>query len=721
MIARRPHLAALAFLIGTAYALTFLDSGFIAGRSVYWTQAFGDRITNLVGALYFIRDEWRFPLFYVPQLAFPEGANIVYTDSVPLFALFLKGVYKVSGEWFNYFGLWLFLCFPLLALFAALAVLETGMEDALAASAAALLAVSSPAFLARFGHAALMGHFLIAWSLWLYLRLRKRPDNLPAIGQFCAAAAVAILVQAYFLLMVVPFCFAALAQAAVERRLAPTRAAASAVVMIAAILATAFLAGIVGPGTGQASAWGFGHYSMNLLSPFIPPRDHLPAFVARRITWDGNGYSWDATGGQYEGYSYFGAGLLLLGAVHLVASRRLLALELRQHAFLVAALMAYLLLAVSNRIFIGDRLLAQFPVPSMVGELTGRFRTSGRLFWPVYYVLAVGLVVITVRRFRPPVARALVIGAVALQLVDTQMLRRNIASETSHGFPQALPRNAWQALLERHQRLYQYPSFQCGGFAGRWPENNSNMELLRLAAELAKPTNSAYLARLTRDCSEELREGLAFDIDAGGLYVFAGTFPISRIEERPTFRAWCREFEYGVVCSRNWVSDPGVIQAFRPIQRSWVPLYLPSHVLQFSAGGTGVQFLGGGWWVPESWGTWSMGAGEITLRVSPRPAEDLVLAVSAHAFVHPARAESDVAVIANEREVAVWHFRQGEGIKKLSADIPRALLQEDGVLRLRFLSKNIESPKQAGVAADPRAIGFGLADLAVSPLSIARR
>ena len=116
-----------------------------------------------------------------------------------------------------------------------------------------------------------------------------------------------------------------------------------------------------------------------------------------------------------------------------------------------------------------------------------------------------------------------------------------------------------------------------------------------------------------------------------------------------------------------------------------------------------------------------MGAGEITLRVSPRPAEDLVLAVSAHAFVHPARDESEVAVIANEREVAVWHFRQAEGIKKLSADIPRALLQEDGVLRLRFLSKNIESPKQAGVSADPRAIGFGLADLAVSPLSTAHR
>src|SRR5215207_5630982 len=87
-------IVALALLMGTAYVLTFFSPSFILGSSVYWTAPFGDRITNIIGAMYFARDEWRFPLFYVPALAFPEGANIVFTDSLPLLALILKIIYK---------------------------------------------------------------------------------------------------------------------------------------------------------------------------------------------------------------------------------------------------------------------------------------------------------------------------------------------------------------------------------------------------------------------------------------------------------------------------------------------------------------------------------------------------------------------------------------------------------------------------------------------------
>jgi hypothetical protein len=706
----------LALLLGAGYALTFLDFDFIAGRGPYWSQAYGDRITNLIGVVYFIRDEWRFPLFYVPQLAFPEGANIVYTDSLPLLALALKLAYKVSGEWFNYFGLWLFLCFPLLAVFTALAVREALPQRVLPPLAAAVIAVCSPALLTRFGHSALMGHFLIAWSLWLYLRLHRVPDNWNAVAQLCFVSSVAVLLQAYFVLMVVPVGLAAFAQAAVERRLSLARAAAGGAAVISAVLAAAFVAGIIGPGSGQASAWGFGYFSMNLLSPFIPPREHVPEFVARAIKWDGNGYSVDATGGQYEGYNYLGAGVLLLGAVHVATSGRLLATELKRHAFLVAVLLGFMLLAISSHIFMGERLIAEFRMPALVGELTDRFRTSGRMFWPIYYVLAVGLVVLTARRFSPLLAGGLLVIAVALQVADTQLLRRNIAIAASRGFDRSLPSDAWRAVLRSHQSFYQYPSFQCGGWAGQWPENNSNLELLWLVAELGTRTNSAYLARLSRDCEAELRQALKFDIEAGGLYVFAGRFPIARLEGRPNFAAWCREFEHGIVCSRDWVSEPAVVQTFRPIERRWLQPYKLSGVLSFSAGGDGVEFLGDGWWQAEPWGTWSKGNGELTLRLSSPPATDLLLSVDGHAFVEPVKSDSQVTVIANEKEVAVWHFGQGEGIKTVSARIPLAALQQDGLLRLRFVSKDMTSPHRAGVSPDQRELGFGLKSLTLAEL-----
>ena len=88
----------IAIALGAAYALTLFEPSFILGRSVYWTEPYGDPTTNMVGALYFVRDEWRFPLFYVPKLGFPEGVNIVYTDSLPLFAIVARLVHKFSGE-----------------------------------------------------------------------------------------------------------------------------------------------------------------------------------------------------------------------------------------------------------------------------------------------------------------------------------------------------------------------------------------------------------------------------------------------------------------------------------------------------------------------------------------------------------------------------------------------------------------------------------------------
>ena len=97
----------------------------------------------MIGALYFAHDAWRFPVFYVPKFSFPEGANIIFSDSIPLFALFGKIIYKVSGQWMNYFGLYIVICFPLLAAFVAVAAKQAGTRDPLLILGAALLALAS--------------------------------------------------------------------------------------------------------------------------------------------------------------------------------------------------------------------------------------------------------------------------------------------------------------------------------------------------------------------------------------------------------------------------------------------------------------------------------------------------------------------------------------------------------------------------------------------------
>lgn len=734
---RRDTVPLLAAVIGACYTLTFLDFAFIVGRGAYWTEPFGDRITHLIGATYFVRDHWRFPIFFVPHLGFPEGTNIVFTDSLPLIALGAKLVYMTTGWWGNYFGLWLFACFPLLAFFMAKATRELGGVDGIAMVGAALLALMSPAFLARLGHTALMGHFLIAWSFYLYARIRANPGRNADLAQFALVASASMLLQAYFLPIVMLFLAAALAQESIERRCSLARAALSLGAVSGTVIAVAWIAGIIGRGSMAVSMGGFGYYSMNLLSPFLPPREHLPEIVSGLVTWDGRGYTWDANGGQYEGYNYLGAGVIALLALHLIASRRILKSALRRHLVLSLALLALTAYAVSSRVYLGNHLLLDIHLPSVAAKITSQFRTGGRYFWPVYYVLILALVVATFRRFDRRAASWIIVLAVGGQAAETQFLRREISHETSGGYPQVLDRAAWTRLIQAHEYIEQYPSFQCGGWLGQWPDNNANMEFHSLAAELGKPINSVYVARIVRDCRAETEKGLEFNIRPGGLYIFAGEFPVGRIAAAPAFAELCRAFNWGVACSRAWDSlrDPALRVHFRSVSPGEALLrkgvgelpprpkeafsrYNTGELLRFDGGGNGNRHLGWGWFNPEGWGTWSRGsASEISFQLREPFPESLELIVHAQAFVHPGRPVAEVDVYANGRSIARWEFRWGQGIAERSAIVPRTLMREDGTLQLGFVPSEVQSPKDAGLSEDERKLGIGLVDLRLVPRS----
>ena len=143
-------------------------------------------------------------------------------------------------------------------------------------------------------------------------------------------------------------------------------------------LATAWVAGAIGFNNPIAPLWRYGHYSMNVLSPFVPPRERLPEFLVQLVTWDSGGRTWDANGGQYEGYNYLGAGILLLIVIHLAVSWRIVGTVTKRHAFLILLLIGYILYAISNRLFIGDWFAFEVQLPDLLAKITGHFRTGGR-------------------------------------------------------------------------------------------------------------------------------------------------------------------------------------------------------------------------------------------------------------------------------------------------------------------------------------------------------
>ncbi len=166
------------------------------------------------------------------------------------------------------------------------------------------MCLSMPAFLARFsfGHIALTSHFVLLLAIDFYYR-SPRFTTRTVVCLYLALSLVTLLLHPYLFVMV-----AALAGAAALDLV--RRQPRSALGILLALIAALALVYILGCFGNYKQGGEFGHFSMNMESPFFP---------SASAVFPGFGWSIpDATGGQYEGFNYLGAGTLLLLAVVLV-------------------------------------------------------------------------------------------------------------------------------------------------------------------------------------------------------------------------------------------------------------------------------------------------------------------------------------------------------------------------------------------------------------------
>ena len=131
----------------------------------------GDAAQHAIAQRYFIQDAWHWPPLIAHNLLPPEGLNIAFADGIPLLALLLKAGAAILPAGFQGIGLWHALVFMAQPMAAIWCLKSAGEQRWLPSLAIGLMALSMPAFLNRYGPAALMGHFTLFLALGLYLRL----------------------------------------------------------------------------------------------------------------------------------------------------------------------------------------------------------------------------------------------------------------------------------------------------------------------------------------------------------------------------------------------------------------------------------------------------------------------------------------------------------------------------------------------------------------------
>ena len=493
----------------------------------------GDPAQHYLGWQFFRSEPWHWPPGRIQNFGLPEGTSIVFTDAIPLLALFFKPLSAFLPPEFQYFGPWMLACYILNGLFGLRLIARFTEDRSLRLAAACFFIVSPPLLLRGYGHESLMAQWLVlagieanlnGWSGWKWLTL----------------SAVAALCHPYLLIMVLGLaCAGACTAHWIDRSHSPGKLLYQAIGISTTLGATMALIGYFS-GTGQLAAEGYGFYSMNILA-LIDPLLGWSRFIQQRPIHPD--FAVLGNFGQYEGFLYLGAGMIVLGCIALAltladsqaidGAPHLHSRKWHAHQWrpLIAVASLFWILALSNKIMFSNIHLMTVPLPDIVYRALSVFRASGRFGWIAFYLINLLILITVVRRLPARSAVLILLAALALQIADQSAkykeFRQFIRQRTTWQTPLKSPQ--WVKLAADAKQLIIIPPHP--------PMQDIYLPFAHLAAHQHLGTNAAYLARASGDETDaygkKAAKQLAADhYDPDTLYVFPQPDSLSQVPAR---------------------------------------------------------------------------------------------------------------------------------------------------------------------------------------------
>ena len=410
--------------------------------NILWLDM-NDRAMHSLGWWFFREAPWGWPPGASPNYGLELANSVALVDALPLFAFPFKLLGPWLPEYFQYWGWWHLTCFVLQAVFAVLIAHELRLSRVIGL-AAALLCVISPAFLARLDvHMALSGHWVLLAAIWLYVR--RAPPPLWAWPLLLGTVSA---IHGYLLVMVFAIYVAAIAQRLWLKSERPLRLGIEGAAVAALIVAVLWVGGIFMVSSVQSH--GFGRWRMNLLGPFNPD---FWSLTLPKVRTNIN---------EWEGANYLGIGVFALLAIGLVAGgwRELRRLVGPRFLPLVVMAVGMGVFALSHKIAFGSIELFTIPLPAWLERFLTIFRSSGRMFWPLGYLLIFFALVLMARRFSPNWAMALCVLLAMGQLLDEQRGWRGayIGPERTGAYWRTpLESPIWAALAPHYDKMRSLP------------------------------------------------------------------------------------------------------------------------------------------------------------------------------------------------------------------------------------------------------------------------
>lgn len=413
-----------------------------------WLLTGGDPSQHYLGWEFFRRSDWYFPLGLTDQLAYPLKTSVIYTDSIPIFAVFFKLFRSILPRQFQYFGIWGLLCFVLQGYYAAKILGERSSSKTVILAGSVFFIVSPIMIFRMYYHTALAAHWLILLAIYFYSKHEKEyRDIFRPVMQWGILGILIGSIHLYF----VPMCGAILLGYILcsiwKERKIRIRFFYPGISFSVGLFLTIYLLGGFSSGADTGTN-NLGLFSFNL-NAFLNPMSYS-TLLKNTSLWNWPFY----TQGQYEGFSYLGMGIILLCACGIVLMIRNIFRRRKPSVYQVMTVLmsiGLIALAASPTITWNDKLLLQLPYSSTIYKYWGIFGSCGRMAWPVVYFLMIfGITSIGDMKWkRKEISCVVLILACLVQVVDLsgQLYKRHENYSEKVVYQSPLAGSVWDDII----------------------------------------------------------------------------------------------------------------------------------------------------------------------------------------------------------------------------------------------------------------------------------
>lgn len=472
-----------------------------------WLRGSDDISQHYLGWIAFRNAKWMFPLGLHDAITYPYPISIVYTDSIPVFAVFFKMLSPILPQTFQYFGIFILCSFILQAFFSIMLVRRV-TDSVWHYVAAAVLFVMAPVMLFRcFIHSALSAHFLLlmAYCIWAYekeLGFRKELVLWIVLGVFSVS------IHLYFVPMVGLILTARILDGLLRK---DWKTLSYMFGLAAGVFGMAYLLGIFFSGS-SGSSWGLGYYNANLNALFNSQgMSHLVKVLP-------------FIPGQEEGFAYLGLGVIILLIMAMIIQiRNVINKKVNWKRFAVCAVLVLItfVLAMSVNVTWNDYQLLSISLPELLFRILSIFRSSGRFLWIIIYGIMIYTLYMIIRNTKKW-GTGLIVACVILQCVDLgTFYQRRVSvqpystTELDEFFQEAAEDNAHVAMIN-NINYYATMGLRDDLFEITWQAVKNDMTMNKFLCSRGEDLVATWNQE-AEQMAEALREGTA---DKNTIYVF---------------------------------------------------------------------------------------------------------------------------------------------------------------------------------------------------------